>query len=170
MSAPRQHQPMRVYQDELNELDKARYTGAISTVLQLQFFCLTIFLQSLCVALFITNERLDNVIIILLILCFGLQLFLICQTFPYVNFILPSQFHRRQLVRIDRVTIIYALIYIGFPLKIELYSGTALLTFLLLAIQSFDLFLYSFFEKELHRYCDGEPWLLRFRRAQPLAM
>lgn len=150
---------MRAHRDEL---DKARYTGAISTVLQLQFICLSFFLEGLCFALYDTNEMIDRINITALIMSFVLQVFLFCQTFAYRHLVQPSQFHRRQLIRIDRVTIIYALIYIGWPLKIELYSGTALLTFLLLAIQSVDLFLYSFFEKELHPFCDGEPWLMCF--------
>jgi len=145
--------------DLWNIQDQSRYTGAISTVLQLHCLCFLIFVTSFC---FCFNEKMTN---IFLGICAFLQLFLLFQTGAYGNIEEPLPYHRRQLVRIDRVSCIYVIICIFFTQQIDYYSIMGLMIFTMLIVETLDLYIYSIAEKELHPSWDaGEPLFMRLRR------
>jgi hypothetical protein len=143
--------------DLWNIQDQSRYTGAISTVLQLHCLFFVIFVASFCF-----NEKMTN---IFLGICAFLQLFLLFQTGAYGNIEEPLPYHRRQLVRIDRVSCIYVIICIFFTQRIDYHSIMGLTIFIVLIVETLDLYIYSVCEKGLHHSWDGgEPLFMRLRR------
>jgi hypothetical protein len=152
------HQRDQIY--VWNIQDQSRYTGAISTVLQLHCLSFVVFVSSFC---FCLDEKMTK-----FFLCVSafLQLFLLFQTGAYGHIEEPLLFHRRQLVRIDRVSMIYVIISIFFNnQQIDYYSIIGLMIFTVLIVETLDLYIYSVCEKELHPSWDGgEPLFMRLRR------
>jgi hypothetical protein len=145
--------------DMWNIQDQSRYTGAISTVLELHCLFFVIFVIHFCLCL---DEKMTK---FFLGVSAFLQLFLLFQTGAYGHIEEPLSFHRRQLVRIDRISMIYVIISIFFTQQIDYYSIMGLTIFSVLIVETLDLYIYSVCEKELHPSWDGgEPLFMRLRR------
>lgn len=141
---------------EWNFYDQGRYTGTIATILELHALSFILFVFFFC---FGYNELTHN----FLVVCAFLHWFIIFKTAAYIHIEEPLPFHRHQLIKIDRVALIYCLICINFFSQIDIHSTWGQLTLAVLAFETINLYIYSLWERELHADYEGEALLMRLR-------